>query len=84
MNTQQQVAANPIVYMLCAGDRTAHRYELINRETSSVYGSGRPGWGVQFKASADRRLISDEFSWFEGSAQQRDEFVAALVAKHSL
>lgn len=75
---------NSVVYMIGAGDSNPQRYELIKHETDSVYGSGRPGWGVQFKSAPSRRLISDEWRWFEDSAEQRDAFVDGLVAKYGI
>lgn len=62
------------------GEANAQRYTLVMLETSSVYGSGRAGWGVKFQSDPSRRLQSDEHVWFEESADERDQFVAKLVA----
>lgn len=60
------------------GEQNAQRYTLVKLSTQSVYGSGRPGWGVKFQSPADRRLISDEIVWFETSEQERDDFIQSL------
>ena len=62
------------------GEANAQRYTLVMLETFSVYGSGRPGWGVKFQSDASRRIISDECVWFETSVQERDDFIKGLAA----
>ena len=61
------------------GEQQASRYTLVPMETSSVYGSGRPGWGVKFQSDPLRRLQSDECLWFETTAEERDAFIRQLV-----
>lgn len=74
--------SNPVIYAKRCGDNSPQRYELVPAQTDSVYGSGRPGWGIRFKSDPSRRLVSDEWMWFESSAADRDAFVAKLVAEH--
>ena len=62
------------------GEQAAQRYTLVLLHTESVYGSGRPGWGVKFQSDPSRRLISDEIRWFETSEQERNDFVKSLTA----
>lgn len=62
------------------GEQNAQRYTLVPVNTESVYGSGRPGWGVKFQSDPSRRIISDEYRWFETSAQERDDFIKSLAA----
>lgn len=61
------------------GEQNAQRYTLVLLETQSVYGSGRPGWGIKFQSASDRRLISDEIRWFETSKDERDAYVQSLL-----
>lgn len=69
---------NSITGKIC-GDTNPQRYTLIKVETQSVYGSGRPGWGIKFQSDASRRLFSDHTEWFESSESARDEAFAKLV-----
>lgn len=71
--------ATNVVHLKLSGDSSAQRYELVERTTDSVYGSGRPGFGIQFRSAASRRLISDFWFWSE-SQQARDAKMAAALA----
>lgn len=71
---------NAATYLQISGDNSKQRYELVKLETNSVYGSGRPGWGVKFQSAASRRLIGDTVRWFETSAQERDDFISQVLA----
>ena len=62
------------------GEQHAQRYTLVPLFTASVYGSGRPGWGVKFQSDPSRRLISDEIKWFETSEKDRDDFIKSLAS----
>lgn len=62
------------------GDTNQQRYTLVKVETQSVYGSGRPGWGIKFQSDASRRLFSDHTEWFESSAASRDAAFEKLAA----
>jgi len=67
------------VHLQLSGDNRAQRYELVAHTTSSVYGTGRPGFGIEFRSAYDRRLISDVWFWSE-SEQKRDEKLAAAIS----
>ena len=75
---------NATIHGKICGDTNPQRYTLIKVETNSVYGSGRPGWGIKFQSDASRRLISDHTEWFESSAAARDDAFAVLAAGGAL
>jgi hypothetical protein len=67
------------VYASICGESNKHHYTLNLHETDNVQGTGRKGYGLQFKSDASRRLISDHWEWFE-SKERRDILVARYLS----
>jgi hypothetical protein len=67
------------VQLKLSGDNNSQRYTLNLHTTDSVYGTGRPGFGIEFKSDPSRRLISDIWFWTESEAG-RDAMFARAVA----
>lgn len=79
--TQESKQMHKTIFTRRCGEQNTHCYTLVPIETLSIYGSGRPGWGVKFQSDPSRWLISDEIVWFETSAADRDAFIAAQVSE---
>jgi hypothetical protein len=65
---------NKQVFTKALGDTNLQHYTLIKHTTDNVCGTGRNGWGIQCKSQSSRRLISDDWMWFESEAERDTKF----------